>query len=421
MWFREIFFRLIPAERPILLLIDSHKVHVTNDVIEEAVANNILVFCLPAHASHLLQPLDLSLFGPLKKGWITACAAFHHLTSVVVSQRNFSKIFNTAWHSSNTPEVIRAGFRRSGIFPFNPQAFDYNKLAPSEPSTNATESAPTAPPVTLPVPPPVTLPVPPPGLSFLLLGPSTASPLHSMPAVAWSTVAMAPSPSTFEQLISLEEQMEQQGHERYWRRLENGFDVVSDEAYNMWKSLVLSLGGPEVDGMCPCNSACHCTCHDLGFCDCFGCGVSPFTTSANGGSVNSTASAVHLLDPYLSPLSDSPPSAGQFQDLLPVSPITSATAISVDSLPSATRVSVESLPSADPYVSPPTPSSTCVTPSSACRAPDPYLISTPSGDVHIDEDLCSIMLKPAINIRGTGRKRNRSLDPGNKCIQVRSS
>ena len=96
-WFREVFLRSVPAECPILLLVDGHKVHATMDVIAEAVANKILVFCLSAHASHLLQPLDLSLFGPLKKGWVKACAAFHHLTSVVVNQQNFSKVFNTAW------------------------------------------------------------------------------------------------------------------------------------------------------------------------------------------------------------------------------------------------------------------------------------------------------------------------------------
>ena len=150
-WFREVFLKYIPMERPVLLLVDGHKAHVTQDVIEVAVENQILVFCLPAHASHLLQPLDLSLFGPLNKGWVKACAAFHHLTFVVVNQRNFAKIFNVAWHSSNTPDVIRAGFRRSGIYPFDPNKFDYGKLAPSQPSTTATSiGTPSAPPVAAP-------------------------------------------------------------------------------------------------------------------------------------------------------------------------------------------------------------------------------------------------------------------------------
>ena len=44
-----------------------------------------------------------------------------------------------------------------------------------------------------------------------------------------------------------------------------------------------------------------------------------------------------------------------------------------------------------------------------------YVISTTSGDVQINEDLCSIMLKPVTS--HSGRKRtNKSLDPGNKRI-----
>ena len=54
-WFTELFLTSIPAERPILLLVDGHKAHVTQEVIESAAENQVLVFCLPAHSSHLLQ------------------------------------------------------------------------------------------------------------------------------------------------------------------------------------------------------------------------------------------------------------------------------------------------------------------------------------------------------------------------------
>jgi len=130
-WFTELFLKQIPQERPVLLLVDGHKAHVTQEVIEAATRNRISIFCLPAHASHLLQPLDLSLFGPLKRGWLKACAAFSHLTSTVVNQRNVAKIFNVAWQSSTTPEVIRGGFKRAGIFPYDPSTFDFDKLAPT--------------------------------------------------------------------------------------------------------------------------------------------------------------------------------------------------------------------------------------------------------------------------------------------------
>ena len=129
-WFIELLLKQIPQERPVLLLVDRHKAHVTQEVIEAATRNRVSIFSLTAHSSHLLQPLDLSLFGPLKRGWVKACAAFSHLTSTVVNQRNFEKIFNVAWHSSTTPEVIRGGFKRAGIFPYDPSMFDFEKLVP---------------------------------------------------------------------------------------------------------------------------------------------------------------------------------------------------------------------------------------------------------------------------------------------------
>ena len=53
---------------------------------------------------------------------------------------------------------------------------------------------------------------------------------------------------------------------------------------------------------------------------------------------------------------------------------------------------------------------------SAIQSPKEYTISTPTGDVMIDEELCSIMLRPAAPSRGDGKKRRKSLDPGNRCI-----
>lgn len=121
------FLQFIPVQLPVLLIVDGHKSHVTEELINCAVENKVVVFCLPA------QPLDLFMFGPFKKrGWVKACAAFNHLTSVVVNQRNFAKIFNVAWHSSIRPEVIISGFRKSGIYPYNPAMFDYSKLSTSQ-------------------------------------------------------------------------------------------------------------------------------------------------------------------------------------------------------------------------------------------------------------------------------------------------
>ena len=63
-WFNELFLKSLPAERPVLLIVDGHKAHVMEDVIKLAAANRVLVFCLLAHASHLLQLLTYCFLGP---------------------------------------------------------------------------------------------------------------------------------------------------------------------------------------------------------------------------------------------------------------------------------------------------------------------------------------------------------------------
>ena len=45
--FKDLFLKSIPSERPVLLLVDGHKVHVTGDLIETATANNILLSLCP--------------------------------------------------------------------------------------------------------------------------------------------------------------------------------------------------------------------------------------------------------------------------------------------------------------------------------------------------------------------------------------
>ena len=69
-WFDQIFE---PRSRPAqgitqhrILVLDSHSSHVNNiEFIEHAIANNGHLVCLPAHTTHILQPLDIRLFSPL--------------------------------------------------------------------------------------------------------------------------------------------------------------------------------------------------------------------------------------------------------------------------------------------------------------------------------------------------------------------
>jgi hypothetical protein len=52
-----------------LLIFDGHGSHYTAGFKEYCLQNKILTLCMPAYTSHILQPLDVSCFGPLKKAY----------------------------------------------------------------------------------------------------------------------------------------------------------------------------------------------------------------------------------------------------------------------------------------------------------------------------------------------------------------
>jgi len=65
------------ANNPILILYDGHRSHVSIGLIEWAKSNHIILFVLPPHCSHILQPMDVSCFGPFENAWNAAC--HHHI------------------------------------------------------------------------------------------------------------------------------------------------------------------------------------------------------------------------------------------------------------------------------------------------------------------------------------------------------
>ena len=90
----------------------------------------MVVFCLPPHTTHECQPLDCSLFGPLKTHWRNVCHSFHQkFPSAVITKFNFCGLFKGAWLQAITPETIVGGFRKAGVYPYNPRCISALKNA----------------------------------------------------------------------------------------------------------------------------------------------------------------------------------------------------------------------------------------------------------------------------------------------------
>ena len=140
-WFNKHFLRYIPAVRPVLLMLDGHSSHYNPSTVRMAAEQQVIIFCLPPHTTHLTQPLDKSCFSALKKFWHEEC----HMYTVnnpgkVVTRFQFSSLFSSAWSRAMTRGNIISGFRVCGIYPLNADAFlaRSDGVAPEKPLDKAT-------------------------------------------------------------------------------------------------------------------------------------------------------------------------------------------------------------------------------------------------------------------------------------------
>ena len=103
----------------------------TLDLIDLARENNIILFCLPPHTTHLLQPLDVSVFKSLKDHFYRSLRAFCFVKrNFVVSKKEFAYVVKEPFEKAFSISNVKAGFKKCGIYPFDPNVIDQSKLKP---------------------------------------------------------------------------------------------------------------------------------------------------------------------------------------------------------------------------------------------------------------------------------------------------
>lgn len=142
------FVKHAPKERPLVLVVDHHKTHVSREVVKFCRENQVEVVCLPAKTTHVLQPLDISVFDPLKTVFSRNAARLGLVRGdLVIGKKHFPAMLREAYPQVVTKKNIMAGFKKAGIFPLNREAFDSSqlvKLVPTTPDPKAATSEATA-------------------------------------------------------------------------------------------------------------------------------------------------------------------------------------------------------------------------------------------------------------------------------------
>ena len=115
-----------------LLLYDGHRSHINLTLTDWAKLNNVILFVLPPHTSHVTQPLDVGAFGPLKAMYNKECQLYlQHNPGVNVNKYQIAELTKKPYMRALSPENLISAFRKTGIYPLNCSAISESEIAPS--------------------------------------------------------------------------------------------------------------------------------------------------------------------------------------------------------------------------------------------------------------------------------------------------
>ena len=90
------------------------------------------VLTLPPHTSDKTQPLDRSVFGQMKAHYNHECDSWMMKNpSRPLTVYQIAELAGKAWEKAATPENIKAGFKATGIWPYNRDIFSEADFLPS--------------------------------------------------------------------------------------------------------------------------------------------------------------------------------------------------------------------------------------------------------------------------------------------------
>jgi hypothetical protein len=104
-----------------LLILDGHESHVSQDFKDYCLEQKILTLCMPAHSSHILQPLDVVCFSPLKLKYSQRVRALAHQRVFHINKEGFLPAFRDAFLDVFTKDNCQKAFEASGLVPINAQ------------------------------------------------------------------------------------------------------------------------------------------------------------------------------------------------------------------------------------------------------------------------------------------------------------
>ncbi|USP74405.1 uncharacterized protein yc1106_01679 [Curvularia clavata] len=103
-----------------LIILDGHSSHATPEFDQYCADNKIITLCMPPHTSHLLQPLDVSCYSPLKRAYGRQIEELARQGVYHIDKIDFLTAYTRIRPTIFTQQNIQSGFRATGLVPSCP-------------------------------------------------------------------------------------------------------------------------------------------------------------------------------------------------------------------------------------------------------------------------------------------------------------
>lgn len=114
---------------PVILYVDGHPSHLSMAVSDFCNEKGIILVALFPNSTHILQPLDVAFFHPMKNEWSKAVQNWRIGNNCEQFKReNFAPVLKNVLDSVNSKKILESVFKTCGLYPFNPDAINYEKV-----------------------------------------------------------------------------------------------------------------------------------------------------------------------------------------------------------------------------------------------------------------------------------------------------
>lgn len=112
---------------PVILFVDGHASHLCLQTSQFCEKNGIILVALLPNATHILQPMDVAVFRSLKEAWRKKIHQWRMDNVVqggshILKKKDFAKLLQEVILQNITKSMLSNGFKKCGLFPWNPQA-----------------------------------------------------------------------------------------------------------------------------------------------------------------------------------------------------------------------------------------------------------------------------------------------------------